>query len=356
MTLGSSHRLAAIFRSRGGRGSSLDRGWVLALAAILVAEILYFSLTVQGFFAGGSGLLSLTEQFLDIGTLALGLSFVIFAGEIDLSVGAIASLTGIVMAELWKAGLEIWLAVAAAIAISALIGAVNGLIIALFRTNSLLVTLATQFIITSTATALGGGSPPFGFPQSLLSYAGTGTLGPVPAQLIVFAVLAVVVVVIVDRSRFGRALVLAGYNRDAARYTGIDVSRTVVGAFVLSGFFAGIAGIMISAFYNAARDDIGLSLLLPAVTVVVLGGVDIFGGRGRVAGVVVATFVLGFVTEGLLVGGHGSLTATMVTGIVLLLCLVLKLQIDRHEGVSLGAELRRRLGDLFPSSVARSER
>jgi AI-2 transport system permease protein len=331
-------RLAA----RAGRGSTLDGGWIVALVIILAAELLYFSLTVSGFFEGGTGLLSLTEQFLDVGALALGLSFVILAGEIDLSAGAIASFAGIVMAVLWKDGLEIWLAVAAAVAITTLIGAVNGVIVTLFKVNSLLVTLATQFIITSAATAIGGDSPPFGFPQSLLSYVGTGAIGPIPAQLIIFAVLATVVAVVVNRTRFGRALALIGYNREAARYTGISVSRTVVGAFALSGLFAGVAGIMISAFYNAARDDIGLSLLLPAITVVVLGGVDIFGGSGRIAGVIVATFVLGFVTEGLLVGGHGSLTATMVTGIVLLLCLVLKLAIDRGEGEPLGARLRRR--------------
>lgn len=333
------------------RGSDLDRVWAGTLVGILAIELLYFSLSVQGFFGGGTGLLSLSEQFLDIGVIAFGSAFVIFAGEIDLSAGAIASFSGIVMAELWKSGIEIWIAVLLAILITAGLGAINGLIVVLFKVNSLLVTLATQFIITSAATALGGSSPPFGFPQSLLSFAGTGSVGPIPAQLIIFAALAVVVVLLLNRTRFGRGLVLIGFNRDAARYTGVSVSRTLVGAFTLSGALAGIAGIMISAFYNAARDDLALALLLPAITVVVLGGVDIFGGRGRITGVIAATFVLGYVTEGLLVGGQGSLTAQMVTGVVLLFCLVLKLQLDRREGMTFSLRLPRRLlvTEAFPA-------
>jgi len=320
-----------------------DRNWVLALVVILAVEILYFSTAVSGFFDGGSGLLALSEQFLDIGTIALGSAIVILAGEIDLSAGTMSSLSGIVMAELWQHGLEIWLAVLAALVISAAIGALNGVIITFFKVDSLLVTLAMQFILGAVATALGGGSPPYGFPKSFVSIAGTGTIGPIPNQLIVFAVLAVLVAVVVSKTRMGRSLALIGYNRPAARYSGIRVSRTIVGAFVFSALMAGIAGILVSGFYNAARDDIGDSLLLPAITVVVLGGVDIFGGKGRISGVIVATFVLGFLTEGLLVDGDSSLAATMVTGILLLVCLIFKISLDQRSGIDVRAALRRRM-------------
>ncbi|MDA8290693.1 MAG: ABC transporter permease [Actinomycetota bacterium] len=331
--------------SAGSRGDPRrrDRNWVLALVVLLVAEVLYFSVTVSGFFGNGTGLLALTEQFLDIGAIALGLSVVILAGEIDLSAGTMSSFAGIVMAVLWRDGMEIWLAVVVALLLSAAVGAVNGLITTFFKVDSLLVTLAMQFILGSVATALGGASPPYGFPSSFVTIAGTGTVGPIPNQLIVFAVLAIVVSLLVGRTRVGRSLALIGYNRPAARYSGIRVNRTIVGAFVVSGLMAGIGGILVSGLYNAARNDIGDSLLLPGITVVVLGGVDIFGGKGRISGVIVATFVLGFLTEGLLVAGDSSLSATMVTGILLLVALAFKIGLDRRGGVDVVAVVRRRL-------------
>lgn len=323
-------------------GSSREQMWVTALVVLLVAETLYFSLAVSGFFDGGTGLLALTEYFVSTGAIALGEAIVIFAGEIDLSTGALSSLVGIAMAELWRQGLNIWLAVVIALVIAALCGAINGLLVTRFGIASLLVTLATQFIFSSVATAWGGGSPPYGFPKSFVDITGTGTIGPIPDQLILFAVIALLVGLLVARTRYGRSLILIGFNRPAARYSGVNASRTLVGAFVMSGLLAGVAGIMISGFYNAARDDIGDSLLLPAITIVVLGGVDIFGGKGRISGVIVSVFILGFLTEGLLVDGDSSLTATMVTGIVLIVGLVIKIGLDRRAGTTLRESLRRR--------------
>jgi len=122
--------------------------------------------------------------------IALGEAIVIFAGEIDLSTGALSSLVGIAMAELWRQGLNIWLAVVIALVIAALCGAINGPLVTRFGIASLLVTLATQFIFSSVATAWGGGSPPYGFPKSFVDITGTGTIGPIPDQLILFAVIA----------------------------------------------------------------------------------------------------------------------------------------------------------------------
>ena len=328
-----------------------DRLWVVALAVVLVADLFYFSIPVAGFYGGGTGLLALTEQFLDIGAISLGLAMVILAGEIDLSVGAMSSLIGIIMAELWVHGVNIWLATLIALAFAAIGGAINGFIVTRFQINSLLVTLATQFIFGSLATAIGGETPPYGFPDAFSKFFGTGTIGPIPYQLLEFIVLAVFVGLLIARTRWGRSLVLIGYNRDAARYTGIKINRTVFQAFIMSGLLAGIAGIFVSGYYNAARDDIGDSLLLPGVTMVVLGGVSIFGGKGRITGVVLATFVLGFLTEGLLVDGDSSLSTTLIQGVVLILGLMLKIWMDRKSGISLRENLRRRFSRLG-SSVA----
>jgi len=321
--------------------------WVVAVAVLLVALLAYFCLAVPDFRdLGASGILALSEQFLFTGLIALGEALVIFAGEIDLSTGAMSSLSGIVMATLWQQGLNIWLAVVVALLVAALGGAINGLLVTRFGIYSLLVTLGTQFIFSSVATAVGGNTPPYNFPKSFVDLAGTGTVGPIPDQLITFVVIAAVVWLLLARTRYGRGLVLIGFNRAASRYTGVNVQRTLFSAFVACGLLAGIAGIFVSGFYNAARDDIGDSLLLPAITVVVLGGVDIFGGKGRMSGVIIAAFLLGFLYQGLLIGGNSSLTATMVEGIVLVLCLILKIALDRRAGLRLREILQRRFGSV----------
>ncbi len=342
---------------RRGR-ASIDQVWVWVLVLLLALELLYFSLTSTGFWGGGSGMLSASSEFLDVSVMALGLALVIFAGEIDLSIGAMASLSGIVMAQLWHVeGLNIWLATLITLVMAAGLGALNGFIITKFGIGSLLVTLATQFIFSSVATAVSGESPPYGFPKEFLTITGTGTIGPIPADLVIFAVLALFTGLLVSRTRYGRSLVLIGHNRPAARYSGVNVSRTLIWAFIGSALFAGIAGIMIAGVYNAVRDDVGIPLLLPSVTIVVLGGVDIFGGKGRITGVIIASIIIGYVSVGLLDGGSTPLTVTMVQGIVLIIGLIIKISLDRRGGLAFRDALgrffaRQHLGKTTVSSDA----
>jgi ribose/xylose/arabinose/galactoside ABC-type transport system permease subunit len=214
------------------------------------------------------------------------------------------------------------------------------------------VTLAGWFILQSAAVAWEGSVPPYGFPSKFVSLLGTGTIaGTVPNQLVVFAILALLATLIVHRTRFGRKLVLVGHNPSAAAYAGVRVSATRIRAFVLSATFAAIAGMCIAATYNTARDDLGPTLLLPAVTCVVLGGVDIFGGGGLVPGVIVASFILGWLSPGLLQDGVSDTLTAIAVGVLLLGSLTVKGITDRRQGVSLRGRLRARSGTAAPSAA-----
>lgn len=316
--------------------------WGIALAVAIALELTYFTLTTRHFAEHGHGMLVLTEQFMPTGVLALGAALVILTGNIDLSSGAVASLSAIVVGTQLQSGASIAAAVVVGIGVATAVGMLNGAVISLLRIDSLLVTLATQFIASSVATSIGGENPPYNFPKTFLRL-GTGTVAGIPIALVVFAVLAVVTMLLVTRTVFGRSLVLIGYNRSAADYSGIPATRVLMGVFTLSGFAAGVGGVLLAAFYNAARADSGTTLLLPAITIVVLGGVDIFGGRGRIGEVVLAVFLLGYLTQGLLIEGYSSLTATMVTGLLLIVALVLKVWLGRAPGQSLQKALRESL-------------
>jgi ribose/xylose/arabinose/galactoside ABC-type transport system permease subunit len=320
--------------------------WGGLLAAVLVIELVWFSIINRNFFGGGAGMLSQIELFLPTGILALGLALVILTGNIDLSVGSTASLSSVIAGVLMVAHVSPWIAILVALAAGTLMGLVNGLIIALFGIDSLLVTLATQFIASSLAVSIAGNNPPFGFPDVFISL-GQGAIGPVPIPLVIFLVLAALTALLVGRTGFGRRLVLIGYNPSAGRYSGISLTRTVIGVFTASGLLAGIAGIVLAGYFNAGRADSGISLLLPAITCVVLGGVDIFGGKGRIGEVVLAVLVLGYLTQGLLNSGLSSLTATMITGLLLVVALVVKIAFERRSGESIVGAVRRRLTDRF---------
>ena len=339
-------------RPRSLRRFDADQRWLAALVGILIAELLVFNLSISGFWSGSgsSGWLG-TETFTFTSIIALGVMFVIFTGDIDLSVGALAGFSGIVMGELHLGGMNIWLAVVIALLVSAGIGLLQGLIITFFKLESLLVTLAGQFILGASSVAYEGAVPPSSFPHTFVKVFGTGTVVGIPNQLLIFAALALLSVLIVHRTRFGRQLVLVGHNRDAAAYAGIRVSLTRVRAFTLSGLFAGIAGVIIAATFNSVTDYIGTPLLLPAITAVVLGGVNIFGGSGRVAGVIIATFILGLLTIGLLDDGVGNNATSMATGVLLLGALTVKGVMDRRMGLpSLIDRLRGRFPPAAPSA------
>jgi ribose/xylose/arabinose/galactoside ABC-type transport system permease subunit len=316
--------------------------WGLCLLVAIVAELAYFTLTTRHFAAGGTGILALTEQFAPTGVLAMGLAMVILTGNIDLSCGASASLAAVIAGTILEKGGSPVAAIAAAVAVATVFGLFNGVIVAYVGIDSLLVTLATQFIITSIATSVAGASPPFGFPGAF-TLIGQGAVNYVPIALIVFLVLSAAVIGCVNYTGLGRSMTLIGYSPRAAEYTGIAIRRTLAATFTLCGFTAGVSGVLLAAYYNSAQPDIGTNLLLPGITAVILGGMDIFGGRGRIGEVVLAVFVLGFLSQGMLIEGDSSLSITMVTGLVLIGALVLKFAFERNHGVRerLNARLHR---------------
>ena len=316
-------------------------GWGLALVVVLVLELLVFSLTNKNFFGGGFGMLEQVNLFMPTALVAIGLAMVVLTGNIDLSVGATASLASVVAGSVVLSTGNVMLAVVVALVVGLVVGLVNGVLVAYLKLDSLLVTLAMQFTVGSVAKAVAGTHPPQGFPAGFQGI-GRGSIANVPMPLLVFLAVGLVAVVVVGRTRFGRRTVLVGYSASAARYSGISVERTIIGVFVASGMVAALGGVLLAAYYNAGRPASGMSVLMPALTCVVLGGIDVFGGRGRMGDVIVAALVLGYLTQGLLNSGVSSLAATMATGLLLIAALVIKTLSDGGNVKDLARRLGRR--------------
>lgn len=265
-----------------------------------------------------------TSLYMEIGILALAMTFVIVSGNIDLSVASGLALVGAVAALLHVSlGLPMILVIPLALLTGCLLGLFNGLLVTRLRLPSLTVTLGTLALYRGIAQILMGDHSVSGFPPWFVGADFIKAGGLVPLPLIIFGLLAVAAGFLLHRTVFGRRVYAIGTNEAAARYSGMPVDRTKLIVFVLSGLAMGIGALLMLSRLGVARYDLAIANELAVITAVVLGGVHIFGGRGRILGVVLALFVIGFLREGMGVADFSSESQLVVIGGLLLFAVAL---------------------------------
>lgn len=229
-----------------------------------------------------------------LGVLGMAQTLVMLSGGpgIDLSIGATMSLVGLAIASLFGLGVPIVLACAIGLVVGALLGAVNGWLICVLQVPSLMGTLATFFAYSGLALALTGGAPIGGLPDWFGVLAQGRFLGIPIHMWTVFLPLAVLLHVMLSRTRIGSHIYAAGNDERAAYLAGVKVWRLRFGLYCLSGVIAGLAAIMTLSWFQAARPDAGEGMELLSVTIAVLGGAHIFGGIGRISGTVLAVLIV----------------------------------------------------------------
>lgn len=300
-------------------GLSQNRIWSLAISGLLIVEIVFFGILSPDFI-NLQNLLTSTENFLPVGFMALSMTLVIITGGIDLSVGSMMSLCGVIMGLLWQHGVNIWVAAVLAIFLGACLGFINGQIIVRTGIQPLIATLATLFIYGSLALVLvgqGEGSI-YGFPQSYLQL-GTGViLKVIPIELVIYAVVALLYGFILRYSSFGRQVYFVGNNESAALYSGLSVNRVKAMTYVLSGCMSGVAAVFMGSYFASVRGDMGSNYELTVITACLVGGVNVFGGSGTITGAFLGTFLLGILQQGLNMLNVSSVEQSVVTGVMLI--------------------------------------
>jgi rhamnose transport system permease protein len=292
--------------------------WEALLIALIVA-VGYWSTTLSPFFLTRINLLDLTTPYIFIGLLALGLTFVVVAGEIDISVASTMAVSAVSFAEIWQSGVNVWVAALAALGVATLLGLVNGVLVGVFNLPSLAVTLGTLAAYRGLAFVILEGEARSNFPTDFTEIGGGYIRNELPKALLVLFGFALVLGVLLHATRFGRYVYAIGSNREAARFSGIPVARVRVTVFALSGFMAGCAGIVYLGFFGSVQADAaGGSELIDVVTAVVLGGVDIFGGSGSIPGVVLALILVAELRNGMQLDNLSGATQDMVIGGLLL--------------------------------------
>jgi rhamnose transport system permease protein len=251
--------------------------------------------------------------------VALVMTFVIVNGEIDLSVASVMGLAACTFGWMVQAGVSAPLAIVLVLLIGALCGAFNALWIVRFGIPSLVVTLATMIAFRGIARILVEDRGIGDFPAWFDALGQAGFVGPFPLSMVIFAGGAVVAGVILQRSAFGRKVYFIGSNRAVAEYSGVDVARIKTMIFVASGFVSALAGLLYAARLGSIRGDIANGFELDIITMVLLGGISIFGGSGTVVGTVLAILIVLNLRNGMALANMTGHIQTGVLGVLLIL-------------------------------------
>lgn len=302
--------------------------WETALLAMLVLELAVFGL-LNPRFLNPANLIYGTSDFVQIGIVALPLTMVIIAGGIDVSFASVIGLAAILFGVATFYGVPLPLSIALALVTGVLCGLFNAAVIHLSKIQPLVVTLGSLYLFQGTATVASGlvgagGYEGIGnFPEAFNAF-GYAEFAGLPAALVLFLGLALLLVLLLHFTRFGRAVFLSGQSEQAARFAGIPVVRVQTLTYVATGFCAAIAGLVMSAYFGSARVDLGSQTLLPAVTAAVLGGASIYGGQGSILGTLLATFVIGYLQQGLQAVGVPSQISSALSGGLLVIAVALR--------------------------------
>lgn len=311
-------------------------GWSLRWETLLVIMLLVVSAVnaaLSPYFLNVSNLFDMTFNFMERSLIALTMAFIIISGNIDLSVASNLAMSAVLMAVSHQAGLNIWLATLLGLTIGALGGLINGLLIARVRLPALVATLGTYALYRGVAFVVLGDQAVTRFPAQF-TVLGRGYIPgtPVPVPLVLFAVLAAVYGLLLHRTAFGRLVYAFGCNEQACRYSGAAVDRIKIILFVLSGLMSALAGVVLAARFGSVRPNIANGFELEVITAVVLGGVDINGGRGTMPGVILALFLIGVARYGMSLVNVPGQTQTTVIGVLLIVAILLPQLLRRLAG------------------------
>jgi ribose transport system permease protein len=294
------------------------------VALVLLAA--FFSVSAPNFTTGGN-LTNVLQQVSITAIAAVGATVVILVAGIDLSVGSIVALTGSVAAMyLQHAILSTGASALVAIVISLLVGTacgfLNGLLVTIAKVPAFIATLATLTALRGVALLITN-SYPISIKNSTFTNIGVGKVGPVPIPVIIMAITFAVGYVILHRLKIGRRIYAVGGNRDAARLSGIRVSRILLFAFTFAGLCAGVASVILTAKLSSGQPAGSVGFELDVIAAVVVGGTSLFGGRGRLAGTFLGALVIAVLGNGLTLMDVPFFWQQIVTGVVVVAAVVL---------------------------------
>jgi rhamnose transport system permease protein len=306
--------------------------WLLCAIFILIHIINSF---LSPYYLNIDTFLNAPMNFLDKAFIVLPMMLVIILGNIDISVGSIVALTSVLLAVIFNAGLPLPLALAAALVMGTLCGGVNGILQVKFKElPAMIITLSTMTIYRGIAYVILEDRASGGFP-SWFSFFAWGYVGPVPFILLAFVIAAVIFGIVLHKTGFGRKIYGMGSNLLACKYSGVKTDRILIMVGLLTGLMSAITAIFLTSRMGSTRPNVAQGYELDVIAMVVLGGVSTSGGTGRIAGPLLAIFIIGFLNYGLGLINMSAQVILIVLGLLLVLSvLIMNLRITKRGKTS----------------------
>lgn len=300
-----------------------NQAFWITIVVILISLIMWF---VSDVFISERNLFNVTRNFAFIGILALGITPVIITAGIDLSVGSIMGLSGMVLGITMTNGAPMWLGILAGLGTALLVGLVNGTLIAYLKLSPFVVTLGMLSIARSLALVISDGKliSKFGPDNDAFLQLGGGRIGFIPNPIIVTVLLALILWFLLQATPWGRYVYAIGGNEEAARLTGVPVNLIKVSTYVLSAFCAGIAAVMLVGWLGSANNSVGTGYELNAIAATVIGGTNLMGGVGTSFGALIGSVLIEVIRNSLLLGGVNPFWQGTFVGTALILAVFIE--------------------------------
>lgn len=294
-----------------------DAGTLLGLVAIVVV----FSVLSPNFLTEPN-ILNILQQSSINACVALGMTLVIIAGGIDLSVGPTAAIAAVSVAVLMAMGVPIALAIPIALLFGMAAGAINGALVAFGGLQPFIVTLGTLSLYRAISLIYTGGNPIFGIPPAYRALTNSSIMG-VPNPVVIVAVLAITVWVVLNKTPLGEYFLAVGGNQEASRIAGVPVSLTKIASYVISGGLASVAGLILVGRLGAADPTLGNLWELDAIAAAAIGGASLMGGKGSIVGTLLGAVILGSLRNGLTLLNVQAFYQLLATGIIILVAMLI---------------------------------
>ena len=294
-----------------------DAGTLIGL--ILISVVFAW---MSSTFLTAPNLLNILQQSSINACIALGMTLVIISGGIDLSVGPVAALTATLAAAMMVGGVPVPLALLGGLGVGAACGFVNGALIAWGGLQPFIVTLGSLSLYRALALIYTGGQPIFGLPNGFRALT-NGTIAGVPNPVMIVAVLAVVAWVTLNKTPLGEYFMAVGGNPEAARIAGVPVTLTKLSAYMISGFMAAVAAMILIGRLGAAEPTMGTLWELDAIAASAIGGASLMGGRGSIPGTLIGCIILGTLRNGLTLLNVQAFYQLLATGIIIIVAMLI---------------------------------
>lgn len=309
-------------RPSGGRARALllKNAQVLSVLAMLLALVVVFSVATDQFLTAGNAL-NLLRQYAPTLIVAVAMTFVITSAGIDLSVGALAALTGALAASMVGFGQPSWLTILAMLSLGLAAGAIHGWFTAYQGIPALIVTLAGLTAWRGVAQLLTQGYSISIDANTFLVWLGQGQIGPLPVPALIAVVVVALGWVVMNRTKYGQYITGIGSNEEAVRRAGVNTRLVKLSAYMLTGAAAALGGMIYAARLTSGSANAAVAFELEVIAAVVLGGTSIFGGRGTIIGAVLGALTIAVISNGLILMRVSAFAVPVVQGVVLLLAI-----------------------------------